>query len=323
MAYIYEQWAENNLIVVGRYGEEFKVQCLNPAHEDSHPSCYFNVDKGTYYCHSCGYRGSVASSPELSSIEYKANSLRSRLDKINKVTEEEPSFPDDTFLRRFAIPHLYWTGRGLHKSTIDFFGLGYDAIADAVTIPTRDSRGRLYGVTRRFIAPDHIGSRYKYPKNFKASQNLFASWLSDEFDMSTISVHEGAIDAMRMWQLNIPATALYGSSISEYHVKGMLEMGVKKIVYFGDSDRAGQRAKERAKGFWIRPDDTYQYKKTTDLSKHFLLLHVTDYNGKKDAGAMTDHEILKSWESKEPYTFHGDTRTKKVYTNPRLRLRTK
>ena len=323
MMYPYEVWAENNLVVVGRYGAEFRVQCLNPTHDDAHPSCYFNVEKGTYYCHSCGYRGSIANDPEFDSIQFKTMSLRKRMEKIDKAIEDEASYPDESFLRRFDIPTSYWTGRGLNKSTIDLFGLGYDAIADAVTIPTRDSRGHLYGVTRRFIAPDHIGSRYKYPRNFKASQNLFASWLSDEYDMSTVSIHEGAIDAMRMWQLNIPATALYGSSISQHHVQELLEMGVKKVVYFGDSDIPGWRAKERAKGYWIQPDERYKYKKVTDLSKHFLMLHITEYNNKKDAAAMTDDEILRSWESQEPFRFHGDTRPKREYINPRLRLRTK
>lgn len=317
--YPFELWAEQNLAIYARNGVEFKIQCLNPKHEDSHPSAYFNVEKGAWFCHSCGGRGSIADNPEFNSVEFQVRSARGRL---NKLLEPEPekTYADDAMLKRYNLPTKYWAGRGLTPETVEFFELGYDAIADAVTIPTRDINGRLLGVTRRFIASDHIGPRYKYPKGFKASQNLFAAWLYDEYDMSVVSVHEGAIDAMRLWQLNIPATALYGSNISSEHVQLLLQMGVKKIVYFGDSDNAGQRSKQRAKGYWVQSDDSYQYKKETDLSKHFSLFHVTDYQGHKDAGAMTDDQILAAWSSQEPFLFHGRTQKKKYTINPRMRM---
>ena len=317
----YEAWAEANLDIIERNGDEFKIHCLNPEHDDAHPSAYFNVEKGAWHCFSCGAKGSIANNPELSSVDIQVQGIRSRLNKLLKDDEVEFNFATDGSLKRFAIPTDYWQSRGLTPQTCKAFGLGYDAILNAATIPTRDIRGRLYGVTRRFLDDDHIGPRYKYPYKFKASENLFASWLYDEYDFSTVSIHEGAIDTMRMWQLGIPAIALYGSAISENHVRQMMEIGVRRAVYFGDSDKAGQRAKERAKGYWVRPDDSYQYKKETDLSRQFLLYHVTEYHGKKDAGAMTDEEILESWESKELYSFRGDTRKRKPYLSPRERMR--
>lgn len=316
--YPYEAWAEEHFVVYARYGVEYVIQCPNPDHEDSHPSASFNVESGKYFCHSCGYKG-VVGEDEISDIQLQINLIKHRLKKLEVETPETIFQPEDMLLR-YSVPNDYWNLRKITPETQEQFQLGYDIIASAATIPERDIEGRLYGVTRRFTDPNHIGSRYKYPKGFKASENLFASWLSEEYDFSTVSLHEGAIDAMRLFQLGIPATALYGSNITENHIDLLLKMGVKKVVYFGDSDKAGARAKQRARGFWVRPDDTYVYKKETDLSKHFLLMHVTDYSGKKDAGDMTDQQIIKAWNSKELYTFSGPTKRKKFFVEPKFRM---
>lgn len=232
---------------------------------------------------------------------------------LKEDSEDEKEISEDV-LNRYRVNTSYWLeDRHLDQATIDLFQLGYDAISDAVTIPVRDINGHLYGVTRRFLSDVYKGARYKYPYNFSASRNLFASWLSDTYNMSTVSMHEGAIDAMRLWKLGIPATALYGSSISPYHIRLLLEMGVKTVVYFGDSDSAGQRSKQRAKGWWIQPDGRYKYKPETDLTKHFIMKHVVEFNNCKDAGDMTDLEIIKSWESAEPYRF-TPFKKRKIYS---------
>jgi hypothetical protein len=180
--------------------------------------------------------------------------------------------------------------------------------------------GALIGVTRRYIAHDHIGPRYKYPKGFKASQNLFASWLYEAYDMTTVCITEGSIDAMRIWQQGAPAVALYGAMISTTHVKTMLEMGVQKVIYFGDGDGPGERAKLRAHGYWQKLDGTYKYKQETDLSQHFLMYHVPDHFGKKDAGEMTDKEIEEAVSSAELYNPRVKIQSNYQNDTPRQRL---
>jgi len=48
-----------NLQVSRIEGDECVCTCINPAHQDSHPSSYFNLKTGLFYCHSCGFSANI------------------------------------------------------------------------------------------------------------------------------------------------------------------------------------------------------------------------------------------------------------------------
>lgn len=48
-----------NLQVYKLEGDECVCTCINPAHQDTHPSSYFNMKTGLFYCHSCGFSANV------------------------------------------------------------------------------------------------------------------------------------------------------------------------------------------------------------------------------------------------------------------------
>jgi hypothetical protein len=50
------------------------------------------------------------------------------------------------------------------------------------------------------------------------------------------------------------------------------------------------------------------------------MYHVTDYCGKKDAGEMTDREIIRAWNSAEPYQFSASTRRTRMPVPLRTRI---
>lgn len=303
MLYPFELWADTNLEVKSKSGPEALVRCFSPNHDDGNPSCYFNMETSAYICFSCGFSGSLQNNPEAFTEDIQIKILHQHLNRLmNPDLEPQQQFIPDSALARYRAKHEYWERRNISKHTQEMFELGYDAIANAVTIPLRSMKGDLIGVTRRFIEEDHQGPRYAYPRGFKASQNLFASWLYDEYNMQTVCITEGSIDAMRLWQQGYPAVALYGAMISSQHVRILRQMGVQKVIYFGDGDKAGQESKLRAHGYWKKMDGTYRYKKETDLSQHFLMFHVTDHLGFKDAGEMSDRDIVKVMNTQEIYT---------------------
>lgn len=49
-------FAHYGVDVVGLHGNRL-VKC--PAHDESHPSCSVNLDKGVAYCHACQFSGDV------------------------------------------------------------------------------------------------------------------------------------------------------------------------------------------------------------------------------------------------------------------------
>lgn len=244
--YLFSAWAEQNLRVHSRNGSEWVVFCFNnPAHQESNPSCSFNVEEGVWYCFSCGDKGSLKNDDEFDDSCLQRDILKARLAKMiaaRDAAEEEETVVPESSLRRYKIKNDFWASRGLNEDTQEMFNLGFDTIANAGTIPLRTPSGALIGVTRRFVDPDSVGTKYKYPRHFKAAQNVFASWMADEYDMSTVVKTEGSIDAMRCWQVGYPAVALYGNSVSPTHLRTLLEMGVKKFIDFSDNDQGGKNS---------------------------------------------------------------------------------
>lgn len=297
--YPYEGWANSHLTVHATNGEEWQVTCPNPNHPDNNPSCYFNVRKGTYHCFACGHSGGMGAGQDrdlqVELLEFEIARL------LNPEVEDEDTvhtIPESS-LARYDFPTPYWTDeRHLRQDIVDMFDLGYDAINNAATIPERTPDGDLIGVTRRFL--DTTGNdRYRYPKGFKKSHNMFASWIDADF--TEVAILEGAIDTMKVWQVGMPALAIYGAQVSTFHIQLMKELGVKKIVWIGDGDEAGKRGLMRSRGLIHQVDGRYKYRKELDMSKHFLLYSATDHQGKKDTGAMTDEEVLATIESQEPF----------------------
>ncbi len=53
----YERFAEQNLDVRSRSGDELVILC--PFHDDTNPSLYLNSKSGLWICHACGEAGSM------------------------------------------------------------------------------------------------------------------------------------------------------------------------------------------------------------------------------------------------------------------------
>jgi len=307
---LYEPWARQNLEVVKEGQTEWRVRCPNPAHDDPNPSADFNVRKGVGLCRSCQYTFRAEGS-EINELTMQVKILQQRVKNILEPPEEVILKRPEETLDRYVGGLEYWTapidgnpkGRGLTPEIVELFQLGYDAMADAHTIPERRWNGDLIGVTRRFQGEEHKNNRYKYPKGFTAANNLFASWLYEEYDMTTVAITEGAIDAMKIWQAGMPAVALYGSSVSEKHLSILKRIGVEKVIFFGDGDSEGRRVKNRAVGWWELGDDEWKYKPETDMTRDFMFYHVPKHYGIKDAGDMDIDLIQRCLSEAVPYRF--------------------
>ena len=197
-----------------------------------------------------------------------------------KTRKHHGAVVEESSLSAFAIPNQYWQERGLTQETIALFGLGYDVMNDAVTIPIRDQYGQLLGVIRRYLEDD-APLRYKYPRGFKRSCNLFASWLLDTDPGSTVVVCEGSIDAMKVRQAGFPGVAQYGSSMAPQQVELLQRSGITTVILFYDNDKAGKKA---------TLDVTGQGK--VDLRDYFVVKTV-HYPSRsiKDPGMMSSAEI--------------------------------
>lgn len=221
--------------------------------------------------------------------------LQSKLNMLTKHrAQPAPRILPETYLKRFDFPSQYWSERGLTEDTVSAFDLGYDPLSGAVTIPIRDVCGNLLGVTRRFLNIGPDDTKYKDPKGFVKSKNLFGSWFVARDDSPTVVLTEGPLDAIKVWQAGHAALAQFGSNLSVEQIRLLRELGVITIVSFYDNDHAGRKAFKAASGWTkvlVKGKPSYEYRPECDLSRFFIVRRVRYDVNTKDPGGMSDTDI--------------------------------
>lgn len=299
----YSDFAERNLDVASRFGNEVMARCV--FHDDSRASLQFNVAKGLFVCFSCGARGSIKKletqlglSHGQMTQEADVADIRRRLDLLDATkTRSEVIYLPESTLDQFTYPTDYWTHRGFLPETVEAFDLGYDPLTNAGTIPIRDMDGLLLGVIRRYLDED-ADPRYKYPFQFKRRMNLFGAWLvAIDNECDTVILTEGSLDAIKVWQAGYAACAVYGNFLSTAQIRVLRRLGITNVVLMHDNDRGGEDLRDMALGYHNQRNRRnriveQEYVRETDLRYSF---HVSEVRwprtGPKDPAACSDELI--------------------------------
>lgn len=222
---------EGTFEVVSRNGFEYNCHC--PWCDSGKNVLYANAEKGLYVCFTCNKKGRL---DELGSLPLQTTEgLRSRLSRLKQPVADQHYYPEG-WLKQFEVDHPYWTGvRGLDPAAVKRFGLGYDPFSDRCTMPLRDHRGRVLGVTYRRL--DDTKPKYLHPKGFPTGRHLYGAWLLT--NERVVAVVEGQVDAIRCVSERVPAVATMGARITRDQVKVLQRLGIEKIVLMLDNDNAG------------------------------------------------------------------------------------
>lgn len=298
---INREWVSQHFGKTNR-GSEMEVRC--PIHGEKNASMRINVDKGVFYCHGCGARGSLVRLAKEMRVPYAGSTqsgtdlamLYTKLDQLTRGRRSTPKqavLPEET-LKRYDFPTKYWQERGFTEDTILAFDLGFDVMADAATIPVRNPEGQLIGVTRRFLNPGEDEPKYKDPKGFIKGENLFASWLVRLDNSPSVVLTEGPADSMKVWQSGHASMAQYGSHVTPHQIRLMRQLGIVTVILFYDNDRAGKKVTQEALGITTerRGNQSVQvYEPERDLSRFFIVKLVRYDSKAKDPGALADSDI--------------------------------
>ena len=292
----------NNFRVATDSGDEW--MCFCPWHHNVNtPAMQVNVASGLWRCFSCGAQGGpkalmrycgvdVGEEPGLSLADIRAK-LNALADGTDTREQQMTPIPEST-LRRYMFPTDYWLSRGLTPKTAKAFELGFDPMTGKATIPVRTVNGELLGVIKRNLT-NESSVKYRNPKGFKKSHDLFASWLALHDKSSELVLVEGPLDCMKVWQAGFCAMAQYGSELSEYQLRLIRSMGFITITLFFDNDSAGKRALSAAQGFKRRlrgRGEVVEYHRDTDLRNEFVLRSVQYRPGmRNDPGAMQNRDL--------------------------------
>jgi len=227
-------------------GDEAIVACPHPDHEDKNPSAAINVRKRLWTCYACGRGGSLdtllgqqLSDPDVEDILVELSSM------LAGYGSTEHGYPE-SWLDQFDLMgvHPYWLSRGLSVRVCEDFRLGYDMDTGMVTYPLRGPTGKVLGVVRRAVDSE-TRPKYRYPDHAPISKTMFGYYKVRE-GVRDIVVTEGALDALAMWDIGVPAVAQMGATLSREQVALLQKLNPSSITFAYDQDPAGNRALQRA-----------------------------------------------------------------------------
>ena len=238
--------------------------CLNPAHEDRHPSMSFDSRRNRCHCFSCGVDYDIfdvvaidtgLSGKELFNHVYSLYNISVDYDNsksqtssksipqpesktnvnIQKGTQQE--LPRESLTEFFAKCHSavektdYWKKRGLSKAIVDAYNLGYWEEKRRFVIPTGE-----FSYNARATWEADKKERYLKPKGHFELFNLNAIPLAEQ----PVFVVEGEFDALSIIEAGGIAVAL-GSSSNLRFIEFLKSNRPKyPLILALDNDEAGR-----------------------------------------------------------------------------------
>ncbi len=218
--------------------------CLNPAHQDTHPSMGYNKKNQTVHCFACG------ATYDIFDLVGQEEGLTDFPSKLKAVIQR---YGGGTVIRVTAKPtqvfpykegtgrtDSYFTGRGLSDGIVQRFGL---VVEDGYAVLPVFVNGVCRSVCSRAINPE-VEPRYK---NSRGAMHLWNSAAMERAVGKALFVTEGIFDALSLEELGFPAVALCGAANTGRFIK-MLDVHdakPEKIILAGDADAAGQGMNEK------------------------------------------------------------------------------
>lgn len=217
-------------------GGDFIVHCLNPEHNDTHPSLRIDKVSGKYNCFSCGFKGSLFKlygyeEPRLSNL------LQDVLKQVDSMLIETRGLEVPDSSEEFAIEY-----RNIKAETFKYFKVFTHSDYDGrICIPIENHlTGKVTNIIARSLF-SNVSPRYLvYP--FGSKVPLFPFIKS-----KTIILVEGIFDLLNLYDKGITnVVCTFGTKLLENNLKDKLSpyilTGTNKIVILFDPDKAGKEA---------------------------------------------------------------------------------
>lgn len=256
------------------------------------PACEVDKESGLFFCFSCQEAGNLIDFVmrstgrnyfeacrliDAKSIDYDFYGSIEKLIDYKEAEEFDIStinrLHENLLASECAKKYLY--NRMITDESIAMFKLGYSEKQKMTTVPVQDHTGIYVGFVGRSIEG----------KSFKNSTGLPRRHILFNLNRSKyekVTVVESSFDAIRLWQLGIPAVATLGSYISREQIE-LLNKWADSIIIIPDKDEAGEKLVNKIK---------------SSLSKEINIIEIPE--GKKDIGDLDDQNILELFAKASP-----------------------
>lgn len=220
-------------------GSDYIVRCLNPEHEDRHPSMRIDKVTGIFNCFSCGHKGNI-----FTEFDEKPNQLQQQREKLKKLVRKKMSENVGLQFPPSATPYVgNW--RDIKPETYRKFEAFLDhntsEYLGRIVFPIRNIAGKIVAFNGRHTT----GGDPKYifhPRGVKLPLFPNARALA-----GSIILVEGIFDMLNLHDKGLTNTVCcFGTNnISQSKLAILRMRGVDSIEIFFDGDEAGQTAAEK------------------------------------------------------------------------------
>lgn len=241
-----------------------------------------------FICFSCGESGSLIDMIMRTTNRNYFEAMRminSRKDSVNIEQEVEQAIEATNELQPFDMDLInklhtslmnsgrakdYFFGRRINIDSMNYFKLGYSEKQDMVIVPVFSVENICLG----FVARSIEGKSFKNSTGLPKSKTLFNI---NNVKRKKMVVVESSFDAIRLSQLNIPAAATLGATVSKSQI-ALLQTYATGVIVCPDNDDAGNGLVDKiVKNIANKQVD------------------VIKLNKGKDIGDLSDHEISETF----------------------------
>lgn len=223
-------------------------RCLNPAHQDRHPSMRYNPKNQTVHCFSCGAtydlfdllgmeEGLDGFSAQLEAARRRYGGMTSQVSVYREKTGVDLTvYAREGAQKRTEADLVWFEARGIGQALVEKYGLFVDG--GRAVFPLWEA-GCCVGWCARAME-DSLRPRYRN------SPGPMGIWGVDSLYDSAgqpVAVCEGVMDALSLESCGCRAVALCGAANSRrlLQVLRRLEGPVPPLILAGDDDEAGRK----------------------------------------------------------------------------------
>lgn len=233
-------------ISFNRKGKDYLIKCLNPEHDDAHPSLRIDAEGGQFHCLGCGFKGNIFTyfNRYRNVFNSKVNKVKKHIRELRKASWSGFSIPPDAFF----IDQKFGNISVETVKKFQAFKTTSMGMENRIVFPIYDAQQRIVGFQGRYLNTSAPPKYLAYPpqQSLPWYPNAARCNLEERF----IVLVEGLRDALYLHDNGITsAVCIFGTkSVSKEnivdHLTPFMLSGVDKVFIMFDGDDAGRSAAE-------------------------------------------------------------------------------
>lgn len=242
---------EKNIKFISR-GNDYIIKCLNPEHEDMHPSLRIDKELGIFNCYSCGFSGNIYNHFNIykNKVHKKSFEIKNKLEKL---------YIKNIYIPTGAAPFNRNYRNISGETFIKFGAFTHESFPNRIVFPLYNGLGKLQVFHSRLLYSEIKEQKY-YNKPSHTEIPIFPAFPENRKSNSIILV-EGIFDLLFLYDRGVRnVITCFGTAFGNVHNNKKQKENVKKLESYKlqgytklfilfDGDKSGRSASSNLKKY--------------------------------------------------------------------------